>query len=91
MSTPNQTGQEPQPFADATGSAPVISVFATFPTDPEWERRHERCKTRKEAADCIRGARAKGGFDINVFDPWTKRSKAPNSGYATDGSPIKKA
>lgn len=61
---------------NATASAPVISIFATFPTEPEWERRHERCRTRKEAAACIRDARAKGGFQINVFDPWTKKREA---------------
>jgi len=65
-------------ISNETGSAPVISIFATFPTEPEWERRHERCKTRKEAAACIRDARAKGGFNINVFDPWTKRREAQN-------------
>ncbi|MCX6845066.1 MAG: hypothetical protein NTU84_00615 [Verrucomicrobia bacterium] len=82
MNTP-QT-QPPASLGAATGSAPVISIFATFPTEPEWERRHERCKTRKEAADCIRDARAKGGFHISVLDPWTKEREAQNKDSATD-------
>lgn len=70
-------------LAAPTGCAPVISIFATFPTEPEWERRHERCKTRKEAADCIRAARALGGFNINVFDHWMQMGEAHNSDSAT--------
>lgn len=56
----------------AHGSAPTISVFATFGE----ERLHERFATRKAAAHGIRYARAKGGRDIDVFDPWTKKREA---------------
>lgn len=76
----NTNDSRPASLAAAHASTPVISIFATFPTEPEWEHRHERCKTRKEAADCIRDARAKGGFNINVFDPWTKKREPYNDG-----------
>jgi len=61
----------------AIGSG-TISIFATFATEPEWERRMERCSTRKQAADAVRVARGKGGFDINIIDRWSEKPKSPN-------------
>lgn len=58
---------------------PKISVFASFPGEEYFQRRHERYATRKEAAAGIRDARAKGGFDINVLDPWSKKREAHNT------------
>jgi hypothetical protein len=74
--------EDQESLAAANGYAPErpakISVFASFQGEAYFDRRHERYATRKEAADGIRDARAKGGFNINVFDPWTKRREAHN-------------
>lgn len=71
--------------AAASGYAPEyppkISVFASFPGEEYFQRRHERYATRKEAAAGIRDARAKGGFDINVLDPWSKKREAHNDKF----------
>ena len=54
-----------RPSPPSHRSAPaLIVVFATTPDDV---RRHERYRTRKEAANGVRDARGKGCRDINVM------------------------
>lgn len=61
MGEPNDT-----PLSD-------IYIFASFPSMLEWTQDFERCKSRKAAANCIRDARAKGGFNIKVFNAYKNK------------------
>lgn len=70
VKTSTQIMANAKPASEVAGSA-TISVFATM---PDGERRHERYPSRCAAARGIREARAKGGYDINVFDPWLPKS-----------------
>lgn len=73
---PSPVPSEPRYLQRFVRPALEISVFFT---DKNNERKEVRCVSRMAAAAVFWGARQRGGFDFNVFDPDVRTGARPNS------------